>query len=735
MKLSLSALSLGLALSGLYCVPNAQAQKAPNHEINISRAMQSPQLRRQGVVGHAPASPTLTSPMKAKPSVEMGPTRSFYDIDGPNGELWYCSTELGVKPINHEYWTEYILQEYSFTIYDSEFKEVGTIHDKMRYADDELAVPGPDQGISVLPVVTKNFFNTDDKYEIVVALAVNAGPGINHYRSVVYSLGGDKETATIWRDGTEVTEQVDKAIAQYDGFIVDVLDVSANGQEDFYMTFADEYGPVYDLDFDKIIEGDEEEGQRYWEAISQSGNIYQMYGKAGADDKLSKVFTFECSYQQMQGDQESTPPMLTFNRDGQGYIVCPYYKDTFFNPYYSPWDENMSMRSGNSLVVDLYKIANGSTEKINTIEVPVEKTDKDGVLATYYSVGDLNYSADVVFNQQGNPMYVLTRCNYLISIDGTTDYCYYIYDSTGAKTVTVFENSDSNKPLTSVPGHGEQVMFVSYDDFEGYIYNFVDLLTGFSDKTVKIPALLDTGFDDPETLSANVDRVAIGDSYKYAFEMKTPLTDEYDNTFMRVAWFNADGSFDRIDHINMGQNVMYAQCWIDGAILDPSLIAADSEHEYLILVKRGISDTDSSSQEELIVGQPANEDLEGGKTLLNLGPCDKGELRNVSLYYPAADSPARLFVSYVNESGFNVEFYDLPLTGSTGIEGVEDDANAQIAYDGQDITAQGQIKVYSMQGALVAQGQGSVSTAGLPAGVYVAVAGNSSCKILVNSNR
>lgn len=736
MKLPLSALTLGLAIASLSCAPEAQAQKIPTREINISQAMQSPQLRRQGAVGHAPVSPTLASPKKISPSVEFGPTRSFYDIDGPNDELWFCSTELGVKPIEHEYWTEYILQEYWFTIYDSNFNKVGTIHDKMRYADDEISVPGPDQGISLLPVVTKNFFNTDDKYEIVVSLAVNVSPGVNNYRSVIYSLGGPTETVTIWRDGAEVTEEVDKAVAQYDGFIVDVLDVSANGQENFYMTFADEFGPGYDLDFDKIVNGDEAEGQRYWEMLSQSGNVYEMYGKADADGKPAKMFTFECTYQQMQGDQESTPPMLTFARDGQGYIVCPYYKDTFFNPYYSPWDENMSMRLGNSLVVDLYKIANAGAEKVNSIEVPVEKIDKDGVIATYYSVGDLNYSADVIIGQQGNPLYVVTRCNYLISTDGTTDYCYYIYDSTGAKTVTVFENADSNKPLTSVPGREEQVMFVSYDDFEGYIFNFVDLLTGYNSKTVAIPALLDTGFDDPETLSANMDRVPLDDTYKYAFEMKTPLTDEYDNTFMRVAWFNADGTFDRIDHINMGQNVMYAQCWIDGAILDPSLIATDSQNEYLILVKRGISDTDTSSQEEFIVGQPANEDLEGGDTLLDLGPCDKGELRYVSLYYPTPASPARIFVSYIDDNDrFSVEFYDLPLLDNSGIESVEGDSNSQIAYDGQTISAQGQIKVYSMQGALVASGFGSVSAASLPAGVYVAVAGNSSCKIFVNENR
>lgn len=736
MKLPLSALTLGLAIAGLSCAPEVQAQKIPTREINISQAMQSPQLRRQGAVGHAPISPTLASPRKVSPSVELGPTRSFYDIDGPNGELWFCSTELGVKPIEHEYWTEYILQEYSFTIYDSNFNKVGTIHDKMRYADDELTVPGPDQGISLLPVVTKNFFNTDDKYEIVVSLAVNVSPGVNNYRSVIYSLGGPTETVTIWRDGAEVTEEVDKAVAQYDGFIVDVLDVSANGQENFYMTFADEFGPGYDLDFDKIINGDEAEGQRYWEMLSQSGNVYEMYGKAGADGKPAKMFTFECTYQQMQGDQESTPPMLTFARDGQGYIVCPYYKDTFFNPYYSPWDENMSMRLGNSLVVDFYKIANAGAEKVNSIEVPVEKTDKDGVLATYYSVGDLNYSADVIIGQQSSPLFVVTRCNYLISIDGTTDYCYYIYDSTGAKTVTVFENADSNRPLTSVPGREEQVMFVSYDDFEGYIFNFVDLLTGYNSKTVAIPALLDTGFDDPETLSANMDRVPLGDTYKYAFEMKTPLTDEYDNTFMRVAWFNADGTFDRIDHINMGQNVMYAQCWIDGAILNPALIATDSQNEYLILVKRGISDTDTSSQEEFIVGQPANEDLEGGDTLLDLGPCDKGELRYVSLYYPTATTPARIFVSYIdNSSRFSVEFYDLPLLDNSGIESVAGDGNSQIAYDGQTISAQGQINVYSMQGVLAASGIGSVSTANLSAGVYVAVAGNSSRKIFVNENR
>lgn len=734
MKLPISAITFGLAVSGLCAVPEAQADKAPIREVNISQAMQSPQLRRQSARLGMPVA--KSAPLKTKPSAELGPTRSFYDIDGPNGELWYCSTELGVMPIEHEYWTEYILQEYSFTIYDSDFKTVGTIHDKMRYADDELSVPGPDQGISVLPVVTKHFFNTDDKYEIVVSIAANAGPGINHYRSVIYSLDGPKETATIWRDGAEVTEEVDKAMATYDGFIVDVLDASTAGQENYYMTFSGLYGPQYDLDFDKLMDGDQAEGERYWEMLSQSGQTFDMYAKAGSDGKLNKVFTFNCSYQQMQGDQESTPPMMTFARDGQGYVVCPYYKETFFNPYYSPWDEDMSMRLGNSLVIDMYKVTSSGADKVNSIEVPADKIEEDGVLATYYSVGDLNYANDVLFDAQGSPMYVVTRCNYQISTDGTTDYCYYIYNASGTKAVTVFENADSNSPMTSVPGFGEQAMFVSYDDFDGYIFNFVDLLAGNGSKTVKIPALLDTGFDDPETLSANVDRVACGDSYKYAFEMKTPLTDEYDNTFMRVAWFNADGSFDRIDHINMGQNVMYAKCWIDGAILNPELIAPGDEYEYLILIKRGISDTSTASQEEFLVGQPANEDLEGGKTLLNLGPCDKGELRYLSLYYPSATTPARIFVSYADAQGqYSVEFYDLPLPASAGIEGITPDSASQIAYDGITVTANGAVSIYTMQGALVATGLGSVEINHLPAGVYVAHAGDSTLKIFVNASR
>ena len=130
-----------------------------------------------------------------KPSTTFGPANTFSDLDGPDGELWFYTMNLENEAIQHEYFTEYILKSYTVTIYDSKLNLVGTIHDNMEYADDEVRVAG----CNLLPSATRYFFNDDDKCEIVIGLAVNTSvPGINRYRSLAYQIGGEKES-----DGTD----------------------------------------------------------------------------------------------------------------------------------------------------------------------------------------------------------------------------------------------------------------------------------------------------------------------------------------------------------------------------------------------------------------------------------------------------------------------------------------------------------------------------------------------------
>ena len=77
----------------------------------------------------------------------------------------------------------------------------------MHYADDELRVPYVD----LLPVVTKKFFNDDDNYEVAVGFAVNSTtPGINHYRTVAYSIGGDKDSKGNSAAGQKVLEYLSR---------------------------------------------------------------------------------------------------------------------------------------------------------------------------------------------------------------------------------------------------------------------------------------------------------------------------------------------------------------------------------------------------------------------------------------------------------------------------------------------------------------------------------------------
>ena len=134
------------------------------------------------------------------------------DLEAPGGEMWSYVGKfeyLEIPPHDNVVFTERLLQEYTFTIYDADMKLLGTIKDKIHYKDGEKRAPY----CELTPVVTRNFFNTDDDLELMVAVGINPAdyPGV-HYHSYVYTLGAEKDD-----DG------YDKPIMEFTNLVGDII--------------------------------------------------------------------------------------------------------------------------------------------------------------------------------------------------------------------------------------------------------------------------------------------------------------------------------------------------------------------------------------------------------------------------------------------------------------------------------------------------------------------------------
>lgn len=150
----------------------------------------------------------------------------FGDIDGPDGELWYYQGNIEYETINHEYFSENLPKSFEVSVYDSNMELVGTVKDTFVLKEDELRV----REVDFLPILTKNYFNNDDEYEVVVTVIVNPKPyGLRSY-SYVYQFNGDKD-----ENGDN------EPIRVINGLISDVLDASDANGENVVMTFMEEF--------------------------------------------------------------------------------------------------------------------------------------------------------------------------------------------------------------------------------------------------------------------------------------------------------------------------------------------------------------------------------------------------------------------------------------------------------------------------------------------------------------
>lgn len=648
------------------------------------------------------------------PATSITGMSNMGSIDAPNGEIWYYTADLKyeiIPPHDNVMYEDRILQEYTYNIYDSQFKPIGTIKDQMEYRESEHRVVM----CEITPVATRNFFNTTNDVEIIVGLSINAEEGYNHYRSLVYTLNGEKNT-----DG------FDKPIMEFDNLVSDVVEgpLSNDGTDNFYITFMTENS----LD-------DISDDSSFWEMLMSRKVDINIYGRATATSNgPRKIFTTDMRLLQAPGDQENIPCLISLNHNGQVYYCHSYYKEPFYNQYDDPITAELTQRENNSLVIDLYTANENGLTLYSTTEIPapLDPMDVDGeptALFSYYSVGSLRYRDDILFDApglvSGKPDYIITRGNYRISTDSTID-SYFTYNNNGQLKNTLALYAQSTIAMEDIKGFEPQQMFVTEDAF-GALFKFVDLYSGATTTEIEQNYYWDD-YSEPEPLMVNMARTPVGNSYQYVVELRFPTVDEQENDIMRFAWIKRDGQLDHFDRVNMGKNVMYAQSYLSKDALQPHAYSTSDETCYMMLIKRGVAG--EANVEELLIAEKVTDKNPFGKDLLLIGPDENGILSGI---YPEFGENACLQVyRYDTQKSLgSLSIYKLPLDSQAGVSDITNDADSAITVNGTTITANGTIQVYTTAGVLAATADGTIDIARLGAGLYVVVANGKAHKILV----
>lgn len=655
--------------------------------------------RNNSLIGARPMFAGEAAQATPAPIGSFGPTSSYGDFDGPNGQEWFYTIDYTKEKIVHsEYYTELVLRSFVINVYDEHRNLVGTIKDDMHYQEGESRAVLCD----VLPVLSKNFFNTDDKYEIAVGLGVNYKPGQNNYRTIVYQLGGEKDE-----------KGNDKIIATMPDLVADVLDASTPAGEEIYMTIMTE-NLTGEYPFDK--EGEEE----VWEYFMAQKIKLDVYKKATATSGPSPVLTVDLPVQCIPGDQETVAYVMSMVHDGKPYMVFSRYGESFYKPYYSN-QADIEQRETNTLDIDIYSLGD-TPEKVQTTKIPV--TCPDDCIAMYYSIGNFLYRNDVDFDHydsNGKAAFIVTTQAKTSLSDETTTGNYYVYNPDGTLRATIAENVAGFSPLSDVPGQEPQVMIVKPGQ-DGYVFDFIDLYS--CKKRTSFPYVLMLEDSDPDPMTTNLDRVPWGDSYRYAVELRLPFEEE-DVAFLRVAWLDADGKYISTDEVNIGTNVYYAQCFINGAVLDGKTFFQDDEREYMVLIKRGNEAGDI--KEELNISQVRSQQNPDGKVLLELKPDHRGVLGSI-IVYPQGENPY-LSVQYVDNENktFCVDFYNLPLDKADSV--IDIPADDIVTPDGEFVI-EGSAEVYNLQGALIGVVESTDGLESLAPGAYILRSGEKAQKFI-----
>lgn len=575
---------------------------------------------------------------KVAPGQTLPASDSFQYLLGPDGSEWFATCTYDYETIELEggYATENLLKGYTFTIYDNNFKEIGTIKDKITFEDGEVRCVQAMLDIAV----TKKFFNYDDKYEVMVALCMNAQDYAMNYRTKVYSIGGQQS------DG------YDLPVSTLPGYPVDALNTSTQSwDENFFITFLEEVTPDEDASYEQYVD--------YLAAYKQH---LVTYTKATISGGFSPIFEKDISVTNLPGDQMNCPMMLTKNVDGRLTLVYQQYEKSFFvDP--SGMGGNEDITPDNNLIIEVYQIDDSYPRQMqltSTTEIATTPSASQSTLYTFYGIGNLRYDEDVDFHHystDGSPAFVVCVDEYVTYDDDNYNSSYYVYDVNGQLIKTLAKNTFTYVLMSDIPGYEPQALFIHTGD--EYTFQFVDLYSG---ETATEVDQMYRGYP----LSTSIDRVPMKDGYAYAVATSyANVEDEEEGTlYAPVCWIDSDGEFIRIDNVPVGKDVELARFNIVSSALSPYVFNTDTDIEYMLLVKRHINGG-PALREEFLIATP-----EKGAIHTFLPDEEKGDIRSVMLL---PGSNPQLVITYLKNYKYITDSYSLPFTKFDGGSGTESD--------------------------------------------------------------
>ena len=692
--LAMSAFALAAAFAVAGGVPSAEMLPQALVQTQHSREFRGQKPfdintfnAREGVSGPRRAAAT-------DPSLSFEEMPRYDYLQGPDGSTWFYTVDYDFETVVHNpWWSEDMITGFTFTIYDNLFNEVGTIKDKISFAANETRA----REILLDAAVTKHFYNTDDRLEVMVYHVMNTEEYRNHYYYKIYTIDGEKDT-----NGNDVS------IATFEGRCGDAINAGTPENEDFYITFITD--PVVDFDGDT-------KSQAYIDYLNTLTYDLTTYGKATDAEGPKEVLSKSIYLTRVPGDTTSGIYMISKKVGNQLYLVFSEYdKPYFVEPVVVTGDE--SATPNNSFVIETYALSATGGEKVCTTTIPVDYPDSSQALCyAYYSIGSVAWSNDIDMSVNGTPTapaFIVARDIETVATEDVLSN-YEIYNASGTK-VRVIATGAETIDVYETGGAQPQVMFVTPTEDGSYTMLFANLYDG-----QELFSISQDNDGDPLVAACSLVKDGEG-NVNYAFEMRRFETDDNGNSIHRVAWFDNEGKPLRVDRINMGKNVQAAMINLDPAGLHPDIYDTDEDMEYAVLVKRTYGSAATTRNEFMVV------DHTGDVYALFTADDERGEPAQFTVL---PGTPNRIMMVYQTYYGYNIDLYDLPF--EKAIQGVADAIgnDDNFAYDGTAVYAPGSaIAVYAVSGHKVAEGRDVVAVDTLAPGVYVVTTGDATHKIV-----
>ena len=520
------------------------------------------------------------------------PVDNYGFLNAPDGTTWTYTASFEKKYGNYTMVT--------LAVYNDSKEHVGTIVDSLKLDSTMIAI----NQAEINPLVTKQFFNNDDKYELMLFMHAQTKNYEGKFFNHVFSIS----------NGETVTEPV----------------ASVEGRQ-IYAQNTSEFNENYVMIFAR-------------DSASSTKNYtlcYDIRRKAAYGDKDGIRHTFRVPYANVAALTDLQPIFMVQSGYDQFYILQQYEKP-YFDPN-TPLDQDPVVNPDNNLVIT---VINKIFKTVYTTKIPVTQDENQKLLYTFPMLGGLEGAKDILLNYDGDkPAYIITKEKYNLESDGSIT-SFYKYDVDGNELSTIAENTLGRIKMSPVVGQEDQWLFMK-EEYDGEFF-FVDL------PSCTPRAEISVYLEDGRTISSQIDRYPKGDSYEYAVALLQGNNEEDGTISQDIAWLNADGSFNRYENINLGKYIEAAQVNITADALNPWVMHTDDAREYMVLVKRYNPENTSDKETAFLVCNTK------GEILLDYGKSEEmGELNMVYLMDKGAN-PSIMCV-YQKNGALTMHYTPLPL--------------------------------------------------------------------------